>query len=393
MTKRLKIGIVLPGAPTYSETFFSSKIEGLEAEGHEVILFVGNRKNTNRKFRIKTSWPVTDSNIPLQIIYIFLAYIHLLITAPKRTIRFVKREIRDGEKLKSIFRKVYINAHILPHKLDWLHFGFATLAVKRENVANAIGAKMAVSFRGFDINIFPFKNKDAFSKVWKKVDKVHSISDNLYLKAVDLGLPEVVPWQKITPAIDVGIFCYNSDPSLKGLKILTVARLHWIKGLEYALEAMNLLKTRGVDFEYVIVGDGPDLERLLYATHQLGINKNVRFLGRKEPREIAVLMKEHSLYLQPSLQEGFCNAVLEAQASGMLCIATNAGGLTENVLHGKTGWLVNKRDSFEIAEAIEILMESRPSYQDALRKNAVERVKKNFSLEKQKSEFKEFYTL
>ncbi|MBK7870836.1 MAG: glycosyltransferase family 4 protein [Saprospiraceae bacterium] len=48
------------------------------------------------------------------------------------------------------------------------------------------------------------------------------------------------------------------------------------------------------------------------------------------------------IYLQYSIQEGFCNAVLEAQAMGLLCIVSDAEGLPENILHGQTGWVVPK---------------------------------------------------
>ena len=51
----------------------------------------------------------------------------------------------------------------------------------------------------------------------------------------------------------------------------------------------------------------------------------------------------HSIYLQYSIQEGFCNAVLEAQALGLLTIVSDAEGLPENVIHGETGWVVPKR--------------------------------------------------
>ena len=71
------------------------------------------------------------------------------------------------------------NQHIISEPLDWLHFGFGTLALHRENVAAAMGAKMAVSFRGFDIGIYPLKYPGCYLKLWNKVDKIHVISNDI----------------------------------------------------------------------------------------------------------------------------------------------------------------------------------------------------------------------
>ncbi|MEZ4824312.1 MAG: hypothetical protein R2942_18715 [Ignavibacteria bacterium] len=64
-------------------------------------------------------------------------------------------------------KSVYINSHILSEKIDRLHFGFMTMTLKRENVAKAIDAEMSVSFRGYDINVYPLKIPDVMTKPGK----------------------------------------------------------------------------------------------------------------------------------------------------------------------------------------------------------------------------------
>ena len=91
------------------------------------------------------------------------------------------------------------------------------------------------------------------------------------------------------------------------------------------------------------------------------------------------------------MQEGFCNAVLEAQAMGKLCIVSNAEGLMENVLHEKTGWVVLKNSPHLLAEQIKKVLLMDEQSKRIISKNAVERVKKEFNLEKQQMEFLEFY--
>src|SRR5690606_28909922 len=99
--------------------------------------------------------------------------------------------------------KTYLNAHLLKANLDWLHFGFATMALGSETIAKAIGAKMAVSFRGFDINVYPIKHPECYNNLWKHVDKVHSISQYLLNKAISLGLSVETPFVIITPAVQL----------------------------------------------------------------------------------------------------------------------------------------------------------------------------------------------
>ena len=151
-----------------------------------------------------------------------------------------------------IIKKLYLNSHIICSKgVDWLHFGFATTSLGREYLAKAIDSKMAVSLRGYDINIYPLKHKKCYDTVWNTVDKVHSISNYLLEKAYDLGLDRNVKTKIITPA--VANYIKNEKQSDK-IVITTVARLNWIKGLTYAIKSMKLLKDMGVDFKYQIIG-------------------------------------------------------------------------------------------------------------------------------------------
>jgi colanic acid/amylovoran biosynthesis glycosyltransferase len=104
-------------------------------------------------------------------------------------------------------------------------------------------------------------------------------------------------------------------------------------------------------------------------------------------------MAESDIYLQPSIQEGFCNAVLEAQASALLCVVTDAEGLPENVLNEITGWVVPKRNPKAIAEKIIEVINKNPLELLKIQQKAVERLKNEFNLQKQNLEFIKFYNI
>lgn len=390
----MRIGIVLSNTPSYSETFFNSKIKGLQGHGYTVVLYTQSKASNFSLCPVKTAPPIFKRNIIKQMLWFIWVFFKLLFY-PKPVIKFVKLEKQQRNPITAILKKVYINAHLLSEQLDWLHFGFATMALGKENVAKSIDANMAVSLRGFDIAIYPIKHPHCYDLLWQRVDKIHTISDDLYTLAIKNGLNSMVSFQKITPAINIKNF--NTTVQLiksnQQKQFITVARLHWKKGLTYTLSALKLLKEQGVDFHYTIVGEGDEFEKLMYIRHQLGLDDSVTFLGKVAHKEVEELLKEHEIYLQYSISEGFCNSVLEAQAMGLLCIVSDAEGLPENVLHEKSGWVVPKRNPQKLAETIVAVSKMASEEKNRIKEFAINRVQKEFNLKKQQQEFVNFYSL
>ena len=267
------------------------------------------------------------------------------------------------------------------------------MALGKEQLPEAIGAKMAVSFRGFDINVYPIKHPDCYKTLFKKVDKVHSISNYLLQQAYRLGLSTSVPYQIITPAVDLQKLPSHDGPSAKQWVLATVARLHWIKGLETALKAVQILHQQGCNITYHIIGDGDrkNRERYQFLVQELGIEGIVVFHGRQSHAATLAQMAMSSLYVQPSLNEGFCNAVLEAQGMGLLTVASKVGGLPENIEDEKTGWLVPSNNSEALAQKIREVMELPKEVRDKIRMQATHRVQEQFGILAQQTAFQEFY--
>ena len=151
----------------------------------------------------------------------------------------------------------------------------------------------------------------------------------------------------IPPAIDPQLFCPDDGegPEHDGrcgrpLRILSVGRLEWKKGYEYALAAVRRLIDRGVSCEYRIIGGGDFLEPVAFARHQLGLEQLVRLLGPLSGDQVKAELRQAGLFLHAAVSEGFCNAVLEAQAVGLPVVTTDADGLPENVADGVTGFVV-----------------------------------------------------
>src|SRR5690606_37043886 len=131
---------------------------------------------------------------------------------PKRSLKFYQLEKKDKRSFNQIIKNLIANQFILSKKLDWLHFGFGTMALSRENIAAVIGAKMAVSFRGFDIAIYPVKHPNCYDILFEKTDKVHVISNDIMQLVYKQGLNNKKEIVKITPAIDTSFFKSVSIP-------------------------------------------------------------------------------------------------------------------------------------------------------------------------------------
>ena len=385
----MKIGFIMSSTPNYSETFIINKMNGLLNHGFKVSLFVAGKGNsTEISLPVPVYYQVNVNNK----LYLFFAFITTFILHPISCIRFLNLE-RDshGDWTKAL-KHLILNFHIIGKSLDWLHFCFTTAGIGRENLARAMGARSAVSFRGFDIGLYSHQHPGCYDLLWQKIDKVHTISDDLYKQAIDLGLDPKTPFEKITPAINTEFFKSNVQENLnEPLRILTVGRLHWKKGYEYVLKALSLLKDKQKHFEYHIVGEGNYRETIIYAIHQLGLTDNVILRGQLSPEKVKDEMEWTDIYIQPSIQEGFCNAVLEAQAMGLLCIVTDAEGLSENVLDRETGWVVNKRSSEKIANQIKAVKEMDSKELKKIKKNAIQRVRNNFNLSEQINKWVGFY--
>ena len=387
------IGIVLSTVPRYSETFFRNKIKGLQNNGFEVVLFVDYPTSEDQQFpcRIITA-PDYNSGLFKNLFNSSVAILKSVFMHPRRSLNLMRLYKQDRMPLLQRIRNVILNEFFLNETVDWLHFGFGMLAKDRENVAEAMGAKMAVSFRGYDLYLSPLKHPGCYDLLFNKDVKYHVLSEEMKQTLLDYQIrPENIA--VITPAIDVSFFTGNDleTEQNKEIKLITVARLHWKKGLEYTFHALKHLKDLGINFHYTIIGQGGERERLVFAAHQLDILDCLTFTGKLNHTEVKEQLEQADIYLQYSIQEGFCNSVLEAQAMGLLCVVSNAEGLSENVLHNKTGWVVPKRRPKLLADKIMDVIELSSDEKVRIRKHAVDRVRSDFNLQGQNQKFLEFY--
>ncbi len=146
---------------------------------------------------------------------------------------------------------------------------------------------------------------------------------------------------------NTGIFGTETD-----FHILTVARLYAQKALDISVEAMALLKGRGLDMRWYVLGDGEERERLQKQIVRLGLEGDFVLLG--EVANPYPYFAGCDLYVHASRYEGQSVAVREAQVLGCPILVSDTPGNREVVRDGVDG-LVCALDAKSIADAVERL--------------------------------------
>jgi glycosyltransferase involved in cell wall biosynthesis len=138
-------------------------------------------------------------------------------------------------------------------------------------------------------------------------------------------------------------------------KLLYVGRVSREKNLEILVRVFKKLLQDQAAVHLVIVGDGPYLEDM----QQELAGTPCTFTGYLHGEDLAAAYASSDLFIFPSTTDTFGNVVLEAQASGLPVIVTDAGGPQENVLDGKTGLIVRGDSEKNLLAAIKSLL-ARP---------------------------------
>lgn len=164
--------------------------------------------------------------------------------------------------------------------------------------------------------------------------------------AAGVGRPD--QYRTIPNGVDIARFARQREP-VPG-RVIMVARLALPKMPLLAVDAMEVLRRRLPDAHLQLVGDGPlkaDVERRLA---ERGLGDAVQMLGRRD--DVPELLSRAACMLLTTGYEGCPLSLLEAMAAGLPIVANQAGGLSEVVDHGRTGYVVPP-DAGAIADALE----------------------------------------
>lgn len=140
--------------------------------------------------------------------------------------------------------------------------------------------------------------------------------------------------------------------------VSTAAHIRQVKGLDILIRAAAKVCQQFPRAMFLVIGDVHErhhFQELLELTELLGLKQNVRFLGPSQ--DVFSLLKMSDVFCLASRSEGFSNALVEAMACSLPCVATCVGGNSEALEDGRSGFLVESEDPDTIANRILILLQ------------------------------------
>jgi len=178
----------------------------------------------------------------------------------------------------------------------------------------------------------------------------------------------------------------------KVLEIISVGRPHWIKGYDIAIKALALLKKKGLQFNYQIIGAEGNQE-LLFLRKELDLDTEVEFLPKLPQQKVFDMMSSSDIFLLSSIEEGIANVAVEAMALGCPVISTNCGGMEELITHQKEGWIVPVYDEEAMAAQISEFSQLDSEYIKKIKKEARRKVDRQHNEGKMVEDILELYKL
>ena len=180
--------------------------------------------------------------------------------------------------------------------------------------------------------------------------------------------PELV---QIAPGIALDVFTPGPKPAdlveryrIKNVPtILCVGRLVKRKGQDKLISALPKIKEEFPNVKLLVVGEGPLGKKLFKLVKKLGLEDNVIFTGRVSYEELPKYFRVGDIFAMPARTrnfglevEGLGIVYLEASATGLPVIVGSSGGAPDALIQGETGYVVDGRNTLEIARQISYLI-------------------------------------
>ncbi len=352
----MRIGFVIGSYPEPSETFVSRKVEFLLAQGHEVVVFQMISRTGKQNSMATNPAIVSLQRNGRGRPRCALSVLHAFISAPVSTVRICARARNKRYPGSGRLDRLIRYLQIAKRKIDVLHVHFAGNLIPILGVRDVAGIPAVVSLLGSDVTSADRARIPAYLQLIppeseELIAACGYLRDEFVRRTRTRAEIHILP-----PEVPCAAFEREREECGTPCRLFTVARLHWKKGLLYAVHAAHELRRRGLPFTYDIVGEGDERPALEKAIEDLGLQQTVHLLGMKNPSEMPKYYRRADIFVLPSVNEGAGGVLMEAQAAGVPIVASQIGGIPEAVQEGKTGRLVPPRDPVALADAIEELI-------------------------------------
>jgi len=288
------------------------------------------------------------------------------------------------------------------HGLDLLHCHYAIPHATSAWIAREMlrqqqqDVKVITTLHGTDITIVG--QDPSFNQITKfsieKSDRLTAVSEYLRRETYNAFGCTACDVKVIHNFIDPEVYKRSRYPAVRdqlgnsGPVLMHISNFRAVKRVRDVVRIFAAVNDR-TPGRLVMIGDGPDRADAEDEARQLGLEGRVQFLGKID--NVAPLLASADLFLLPSTSESFGLSALEALASGVPVIGTNAGGMPEVVRHGETGILCEVGDVDAMSAAAITILEDRDRWQSMSELGAAD-ARARFSLEQIVTEYEQLYT-
>lgn len=217
------------------------------------------------------------------------------------------------------------------------------------------GKPVTLTARGSDVNV---ALRETVPRRWfnwakSRVAAFITVSSALKLALIDLGVP-ASEISVIRNGVDLTLFNERDRDAARcrlGLEhptLLSLGNLIEGKGHRFGIEALTQLG----DSQLMVIGQGPEGERLQQLATKLGVRARVRFIPHVDQAELASYYSAADVTVLASSNEGMANVLLESLACGTPVVATAVGGNPEVVADAVAGLLIEERSTEAVVSAV-----------------------------------------
>jgi len=169
----------------------------------------------------------------------------------------------------------------------------------------------------------------------------------------------------------------------------SAGRIVWQKGYDQLISLLENYNFNGKKYHFLIAGEGRLRNQLIADIKEKKLKKNITFIGNIT--NIPEFLYALDIYIQPSVTEGFPLAVLEAMASGLPIICSDAGGLKEMINHNEMGIIYKSGDLSALYEGFIKMLSMLPDELCQLGRNARKIVQDQYSINNCSLHYKTIY--
>jgi glycosyltransferase involved in cell wall biosynthesis len=392
------LGYVLKRFPRISETFVAAELIELERQGERVAVFAVSRPEE----------PFTHGfvgEVKAPVVYLP----HRPLREPARVARALVRVLRSDARgwlraaavslwpprlrgVRRLLQATVLQEEMREAGIDHAHAHFASTAARLANLAWRMGGpSYSVTAHAKDIyhrQVRADRLRDKLSSATFVATVCDANCEHLDSILASQARLHVVP-----NAVDLRRLGRPDERRPEAGLVLAVARLVEKKGLTDLVVACGLLG-RGVRLRLEVVGEGPFRSRLEETAARF--HTPVTFHGALQHEDVLKLYRRAAVFCLPCVvastgdRDGLPTSVLEAMALGVPVVSTSLNGLSELVIHERTGLVVPERDPEALAEALGRLLADR----DLAGRLAAEGrllVERSFSLEQSVSSLRSLF--